>query len=134
MTGGTTRSAPPRIGDILHYVYLFERERALRDEGIKTRPVVVIDVEPATNCVAVVPVTTKGDAASGALPLPAEVAAAAGLARNSSVLVSEYNMFTWLGFDIRPVVNGWIAGRLPPGFTAKLRNAAISGGVPVDRD
>lgn len=123
-----------RIGHILRYVYLFREEAAAgSDEGVKERFVIVLHVDLARGRVYVLPVTTKGDGKPGAIPLPAEVAAAAGLDPTSSVLVSEYNHFQWMGFDIRPVGEGFIAGRLPPGFTAKIR-AAAAGGVPINRD
>ena len=54
-----TRTELPPIGAVLHYVYLFLHEAKLRDEGVKERPVIVIDVDQTT--VAVVPVTSKGD-------------------------------------------------------------------------
>ena len=130
-----TRTELPRRGDVLRYVYLFLRERSHRDEGVKERPVVVIDADPVTRRVAVLAVTTKGERYPGALPLPDAVASAAGLERGSAVVVSEYNAFTWLGYDIRPVANGFVAGRLPPGFTQKLMTVAATGGATlVERD
>ena len=50
--------------------------------------------------------TTKGDRYTAAIVLPDDVAKAAGLALKSAVLVTEYNSFTWLGYDIRPVAEG----------------------------
>ena len=135
MAAGTTKTELPRRGDILRYVYLFLRESRERDEGVKERPVVVIDADPATRRVAVLAVTTKGERHPGTIALPDAVASAAGLARGSAVVVSEYNAFTWLGYDIRPVANGFVAGRLPPAFTHKILTAAATGGaVAVERD
>lgn len=95
----------------------------------------MIDADPATRRVAVLAVTTKGARYPGTLALPDPVAAAAGLARGSAVVVSEYNTFTWLGYDIRPVANGFVAGRLPPGFAHKVLTAVVAGGaVVVDRN
>ena len=135
MAAGTTKTELPRRGEILRYVYLFLRERRDRDEGVKERPVVVIDADPATRRVAVLAVTTKGDRYPGTLALPAPVATAAGLDPGSAVLPTEYNAFTWLGYDIRPVVNGFVAGRLPPGFANKVLTA-VAKAKPhaVDRD
>ena len=48
-------------------------------------------------------ITTKGEGRGGALLLPAPVASAAGVAPGSSIVVSEFNRFTWPGFDIRPL-------------------------------
>ena len=135
MTVGTTRTELPRAGDVLRYVYLFLNESLQRDEGVKERPVIVIDADPATRRVAVVAVTMKGERYPGTIALSEPVAAAAGLARGSSVVVSEYNTFTWLGYDIRPVADGFVAGRLPPGFAHKvLTAAATSQAVEVSRD
>ncbi len=135
MAVGTTKTELPRRGDILRYVYLFHRESRDRDEGVKERPVVVIDADPATRRVAVLAVTTKGERHPGTIALPDTVATAAGLSRGSAVVVGKYNAFTWLGYDIRPVAGGLIAGRLPPGFAQKVLTAAASGGaIAVERD
>ena len=135
MAAGTTKTELPRPGDILRYVYLFHRESRKRDEGVKERPVVVLDADPATRRVAVVAVTTKGERNPGTIALPDAVASAAGLSCGSAVVVSEYNAFTWLGYDIRPVSNGFVAGRLPPRFAHKVLTAAASAGaVAVERD
>lgn len=132
MTSGTIDEL--RIGHILQYVYLFDAEAAQgRDEGVKQRPVIVIHIDRETRRVSVLPVTTKGDRKKNATPLPAEVAQAAGLDPTSSIVTDEYNTFRWMGYDIRPVADGWIAGRLPPGFTAKIRELAI-GAKRVPRD
>ena len=123
-----------KIGHVLRYLYLFKSEAdAGRDDGVKERPVVVLHVDHDEGRVYVLPVTTKGDGKAGAIALPAEVASASGLAPQSSVLVTEYNHFRWLGFDLRPVGEGFIAGRLPPGFTAKIR-ALAAGAQGIDRD
>ena len=135
MAAGTTKTKLPRRGDILRYVYLFLSESRERDEGVKERPVVVIDADPATRRVTVVAVTTKGERAPGSIALPDPVATAAGLNRGSAVVVKEYNVFTWLGYDIRPVAGGFVAGRLPPGFAHKvLKAVANNGAAGVERD
>ena len=51
MAAGTTTELP-RIGDVLSYIYLFKHEASTRDEGIKQRPVVVIDVDRQTEPIA----------------------------------------------------------------------------------
>ena len=86
-----------------------------------------------TQGVKVLPVTTKGDGRPGAVPLPAPVASACGLSPQSAIVVTEYNDFRWLGYDIRPVGNGYITGRLPPGFTDKILMLA-AGAQGIDRD
>ena len=51
------------------------------------------------------------------------------------MVVNEYNVFTWLGYDIRPVANSFVAGRLPPGFAHKVLSAvATVRAVAVERD
>lgn len=124
----------PQIGHILHYVYLFLHEASTRDEGVKERPVIVIDVDHTSNRVAVVALTTRGERYPGTITLPDEVATAAGLQRKVAALHTEYNVFTWLGYDIRPVADGFIAGRLPPGFTAKLLDLTMAHATAIDRD
>ena len=135
MAAGTTKTNLPRTGDIPRYVYLSYRESRDRDEGVKERPVVVIDADPITRQVAVVAITTKGERYPGMIALPDVVASAAGLSRGSAIVVGELNTFTWLGFDIRPVAGGFVAGRLPPGFAEKVLRAVGGGGATaVDRD
>ena len=115
MTPGTIDQL--RIGHILNFVYLFREEAAAgRDEGVKERPVIVLDAHIPTNRVHVLAVTTKGDPLKGSVPIPHEVARACGLSLNSSVVVSEFNAFRWPGYDIRPLATGYIMGRLTPGF------------------
>ena len=132
MTSGTIDL--PKVAHVLRYVYLFANERkAGRDEGVKERFVVVGGVLGRRYRVAAI--TTKGEGREGTLLLPAPVATAAGVTVGSSIVVSEFNRFTWPGFDIRPLSKdaGYIAGRLPPGFTNTLIDALI-GATPVDRD
>lgn len=134
MTAGKTDRLA--AGHILRYVYLFEEEqRRGRDEGVKERFVVVVGVEGSRYLVAAI--TTKGEGRKNAIAIPDEIARTAGLAPGSSVVVSEFNRFTWPGFDIRPLMKqpGYIAGRLPPRFTAKIIDAIGAwGAAAVDRD
>jgi len=125
----------PRIGDILHYVYLFTHERAAgRDEGIKTRPVMVIATSGQR--VFTVAIATKSEPQISTLPIPDRVADLAGLARGTAVVVDQYNHFTWLGYDIRPVTPepSYVAGRMPPGFTNAVISALKAGAKGINRD
>ncbi|KXK08051.1 MAG: hypothetical protein UZ03_NOB001000081 [Nitrospira sp. OLB3] len=82
-------------------------------------------------------ITTKGEGRKNAVAIPDEIARTAGLAPGSAIVVSEFNRFTWPGFDIRPLMKqpGYIAGRLPPRFTAKIIDAITAwGAAAVDRD
>lgn len=124
MTRGTIDL--PKVGHVLRYVYLFaEEQKAGRDEGVKERFVVVVAVDGKRYSVAAI--TTKGEGRANALPLPGLVASAAGVSANSSVVVDEINIFTWPGFDIRPLMKakGYIAGRFPPGFTDTVQSAIL---------
>ncbi|WP_066271218.1 hypothetical protein, partial [Blastomonas sp. CCH8-A3] len=99
MTAGKTDR--PAAGHILRYVYLFEEEqRRGRDEGVKERFVVVVGVDGSRYLVAAI--TTKGEGRKNAIPIPDEIARTAGLVPGSAIVVSEFNRFTWPGFDIRP--------------------------------
>lgn len=136
MTAGTTNSTPlPRIGDILNYVFLFDAEAKHRDEGLKERPCMVYSVDSETKLVKVLPLTTKGDRYAGTLQLPQDVAQKANLRFPTAVVVTEGNSFTWLGFDLRPLVStgNALIGRMPPGFTAKIMAAAKTP-TEVDRN
>ena len=119
MTAGKTEL--PKSGHILRYVYLFREEKARgREEGVKERFVAVVGFEEGQYRVAAI--TTKGERQGSAIALPSKVAKAAGLSPDSSIVISELNRFTWPGYDIRPLMKkpGYIAGRLPPGFTNKI--------------
>ena len=73
----------------------------------------------------------------GKIVIPDEIARTAGLAPGSAIVISEFNRFTWPGFDIRPLMKqpGYIAGRLPPRFTTKIIDAITARrAAPVDRD
>ena len=132
VTSGTTDR--PKVGHVLRYVYLFKEEAARgREEGVKERFVVVVGLDGSRYRMAAI--TTKGDGWTNVTPLPAPVAQAAGVSPDSAVVVDEYNLFTWPGFDIRPLgkTAGYIAGRLPPSFTAKIIDA-ITGTTSVERD
>ena len=134
MTAGKTEL--PKSGHILRYVYLFKEEEARgRDEGVKERFVAVVGFEEGKYRVAAI--TTKGERSGSAIALPAEVAKAAGLSPESSIVVSEFNRFRWPGYDIRPLMKspGYIAGRLPPGFTDKIiAEIEARDAYAVDRD
>lgn len=125
----------PKVGDILHYVYLFSHEQESgREEGIKTRPVMVAAVQ--ANRVFTLAITTKGDRIGSTLPIPDAVADRAGLARGTSVVVDQYNHFTWIGYDIRPVTAEptYLAGRMPPGFTNTILSALKANAKSINRD
>lgn len=125
----------PKVGDIINYVFLFSHEAKTRDEGIKERPCVVIMADEARQRVVVAPLTTQGDRYPDTLPVPDEVCRIAKLRGPTAVVISELNIFTWLGYDVRPLhgTNDIMIGRFPPGFTAKAMTA-IKNRKPVERD
>ncbi|GGD81791.1 hypothetical protein [Croceicoccus mobilis] len=134
MTAGTIER--PKRGDIIRYVYLFKSEQAQgRDEGVKERYVLVAGV--IGNVYRVLAITTKGEKTKGAIKLPDPVASAAGLSNDSSIVVTEFNRFTFPGYDIRPLMDqpGYIHGRLSPRFTEKIiAELKARKATSVDRD
>jgi hypothetical protein len=125
----------PKSGDILNYVFLFAHEAKTRDEGVKERPCVVVMTIPEQQRVLVAPLTTQGDRYADTLPVPEEVCRIAKLHGPTAVVLNELNIFTWLGYDVRPVhgTNDIYIGRFPPGFTSKVMTE-IKSRRPVERD
>ena len=125
----------PKVGDIINYIFLFAHEASHRDEGMKERPCVVIMADPEQQRVLVAPLTTKGDRYADTLAVPDEVCRIAKLRGPTAVVLNELNIFTWLGYDVRPLhgTNDILIGRFPPGFTAKVM-ATIKSRRPVERD
>jgi hypothetical protein len=114
----------PQRGLVISYAYLWHYEhRTGREEGVKTRPcVVVLAVEKLAKnntLVRVVPVThSPPNDPSAAFELPAAVKRHLGLdAGRSWVILDEVNEFTWPGFDLRPIPpsrDRFAYGLLPP--------------------
>ena len=125
----------PKPGDILNYVFLFAHEAKIRDEGVKERPCVVIMTIPEQQRVLVAPLTTQGDRYADTLPVPDDVCRIANLRGPTAVVLGELNMFTWLGYDVRPLhdTDDIYIGRFPPGFTASVMTK-IKSRRPVERD
>ena len=136
MTAGTTSSTPlPRIGDLLNYIFLFAHEAKDRDEGFKARPCMVVDVDSAERRVTVVPLTTQGERYAGTVAVPQDVTRIADLGYPTVAVIAETNSFTWVGFDLRPLVatGSNHIGRMPPGFTQKIVKAVVAA-KDLDRD
>ncbi len=72
--------------------------------------------------------------------MPAAVRKQLGLrAERSWIVVSEWNQFTWPGYDIRPIRKGATGisyGFLPSGLFRQVRDAILAGatGRPISRD
>ncbi|MBO9375544.1 hypothetical protein GG804_02085 [Sphingomonas histidinilytica] len=136
---------PPEPGEVINYSYLWrsEYERG-RDEGVKDRPVavvVVVQTADGIDKVLVVPMTTtRPSKDQAAIEVPDAVRRQLGLkADRSWIVVSEWNEFSWPGFDLRPInrKSGEISyGALPAGLFRRIRDAIVAGaaGRPIDRD
>ena len=114
----------PRLGLVISYSYLWHHEHnAGRDEGIKSRPcVIVLAMESradGTTMVRVAPVThSPPRMPDAALEIPATVRRHLGLDEARSwVILDEVNEFAWPGFDLRPIPpsrDRFAYGFLPP--------------------
>lgn len=135
----------PKPGEVINYSYLWEHEyRSGRDEGVKDRPVAVVIVTQSAGGfdeLFVVPMTTtRPEKGQDAIEVPAAVRRQLGLkAERSWIVVSEWNRFTWPGYDIRPLRKGDPGisfGFLPAGLFRQIRDAIVAGatGRPISRD
>lgn len=121
---GIERFPFPKPGEVHNYVYLFKADADRGAiEGDKARPVLVIAAGDGRAFV--LAITTKGEFSSAqTVRIPTEVAHAMGLPRpdESWLLVSEANLFTWVGYDLRlvPGRDTSLFGRSPPGFVAAI--------------
>ena len=121
----------PEPGLVIRYSYLWLREhREGREEGVKDRPCAIILAlhdDPDGEQVLVVPVThSPPENPAAALELPPLVKQHLGLDTDRSwVVVSESNLFTWPGPDLRRIADrddsSVAYGFLPPKFFAELR-------------
>lgn len=111
---------------------------------MKDRPVAVVVVTQSADGldqVLVVPLTTReprhGDSA---IEVPEAVRRNLGLsAERSWIVVSEWNRFTWPGYDIRPIRGREpeiFFGGLPSKLFQQVKDAIRARGIgrPVDRD
>jgi hypothetical protein len=123
----------PEVGLVISYAYLWkEEEERGQVEGRKDRPcAIVLAVDhPDPNAgglkrVAVAPIThVPPNDPNVAVEIPARVKEYLGLDSDRSwVVLEEVNVFTWPGFDLRPVRRGETRveyGMLPPKFFQQL--------------
>lgn len=137
---GVNRFPFPKPGEVHNYSYLFKTDADQGAvEGDKARPVLVIAAGEGR--VGVMAITTKGEFSSSAtVKIPEVVARTMGLPRpdESWLLVSEMNLFTWVGYDLRlvPGKDTSLFGRSRPGFVAAAveRYRAVRQKARVDRD
>ena len=123
----------PEVGLVISYSYLWkeEEERGLV-EGRKDRPcaiVLTVDVPAAESSrrkqVAVAPIThSPPQDPNVAVEIPPRVKEHLGLdGERSWVILEEVNIFTWPGFDLRPIRRDETRidyGLLPPKFFDRL--------------
>jgi hypothetical protein len=123
----------PEVGLVISYSYLWKEEEDLGQiEGRKDRPCAIIlsvDVpDPRANGrkqVAVAPIThTPPRDPNVAVEFPPRIKEHLGLDSDRSwVILEEVNIFTWPGFDLRPIRRGETRidyGLLPPKFFERL--------------
>lgn len=112
----------PQPGLVISYAYLWaeESEQGMV-KGRKDRPCAIVLALEATESgrpprVAVVPIThAMPRDPNSAMEMPARVKAHLGLdAERSWIILDQLNVFTWPGFDLRPIKNR--NGRIDYGF------------------
>jgi uncharacterized protein YifN (PemK superfamily) len=114
----------PEVGLVISYSYLWSDEaQAGHVEGRKSRPcaivVVVQQVEGNAPVVTVVPITHSPHRdPNAAIAIPAAVKRHLGLDDHPSwIVLDDFNVFTWPGYDLRPVPTQkgrYHYGLLPP--------------------
>ena len=116
----------PEPGLVISYSYLWSSEAAHGQvEGRKDRPcaIVVARIDPRRGSkspqVVVVPVTHRRPSdPSVAIEIPERIKEHLGLdGERSWIIVNEFNVFVWPGFDVRPIRRGMSRihyGWLPP--------------------
>ena len=122
----------PRPAQVIRYSYLWADEHeAGRDEGVKDRPVAIVltlQTDGDSEKVAVVPITHTLPAADGdAIEIPSVIKRHLGLDdARSWVVLTEINLFTWPGPDLRPTSETGkdtiLYGYLPAGFFRTIRD------------
>jgi hypothetical protein len=126
----------PRPGLVIRYTYLWDREaRTGREEGTKDRPcavVLAVRDENGDTRVYVLPTTHAAPrTAAEAVELPPTVKRHLGLDdARSWVVLTEANVFTWPGPDLRPMPGqgpGSVAyGYLPPRLLRTIRDRFVA--------
>ncbi len=124
----------PLPGLVIRYSFLWSREaRSGATEGRKDRPCAIVVAVPRDESgdtrVVVVPVTHSAPAdPATAILLPTSVKAALGLDPAPSwVCLNELNIFSWPGYDLRPIAGSdRIAyGALPKPLFERIRRGVV---------
>jgi hypothetical protein len=127
-------SREPQVGQVVDHLFLWADEQAAGQvEGRKSRPCLIIAVEPRKNAaprVTVLPITSQAPrAGTNAVSVPADVKVRIGLdqARPAWVIIDDANMFTWPGFDLIPQRSGgFIRAVVTRGFFTHIRDAVLA--------
>lgn len=123
----------PERGLVVRYLYLWHSEAQRgKEEGAKNRPcVIVLTVRRAEGerpKVMVAPITHSPPARlEDAIEVPARVGEALGFNHDRSwIAVTEVNVFTWPGPDLRPARGRSASfGRLPFAILEQVRQAIL---------
>lgn len=126
----------PVPGLVLRYSYLWHREfLECASEGRKDRPCAIAAAirrdENGEIRVLVLPITHAApDADTSSIEIPANIKQQLGLdSARSWIVLSEWNEFTWPGFDLRRLAEGDDAtvayGMLPQGLFEKVRAGVL---------
>jgi hypothetical protein len=124
-TPSSTDERRPEPGDVIEFSFLWSHEHAQgRTEGVKDRRCVVVRVLDDGARVAVLPITSAEPDHDQKMAL---APGAFGLTNRSWIVLSEINVSTWPGYDLRPALqpNGafWRYGRLSDARRQQLSNA-----------
>jgi hypothetical protein len=117
----------PEVGLVIRHAYLWQNEaRQGREEGVKDRPCVIVDVhenEYGEREVLISPIThTPPTNPERAVQMPLATKQRLGLDdQNSWIITTEVNRFIWPGPDIRSIPGGRDScGHLPAAMTTAL--------------
>ena len=126
----------PVPGLVIRYSYLWRSEHlAGREEGRKDRPCAIVLSLIGTGDkpqVVVLPIMHSPPSHDGlALEIPQETKRRLGLDDSQSwVIISEANLFSWPGPDLRPSINGDLTtivyGLLPDSLFHKVRDRFVA--------
>jgi hypothetical protein len=124
----------PQVGQIIDHHFLWVDEQAAGQiEGRKSRPCLIVAVEPQEGSghrVTVLPITSQMlRPGAGAVAIPEEVKPRLGLDRSRPawIILEEANVFTWPGFDLVPQSDGsFVRGVITRGVFERVRTALLS--------
>ncbi|MCG8613380.1 MAG: hypothetical protein MI864_22960 [Pseudomonadales bacterium] len=136
----------PEIGHVIKYSYLWWNEhRKGKVEGLKERPCSVLlnrKDENGRTVLFVLPIThTPPEDPESGIEIPAATKKRLGLDEDRSwVITTEFNKFSWPGYDIRKLDNGLYSyGVLPEKLIKEIiksvqNNARVNNSSIIDRD